>query len=106
MYEFVYAKRELPRESVPREVALLELELEALAALVAGVETRDEPGLLIEEEVLDLVLRLTQERRQLERQFRSIEVVLPRDVVVDRRRGSDRVARRGAAERVEVRGRR
>ena len=93
----------LPRETVTREVAVLELELDALAALVAGVETRNEPRLLIQEEVLNLVLRLPQERRQLERHLGALELVLPRDVVVDRGWGTDRITGRRAAVLVEVR---
>ena len=90
-------EREQAREAVAREVALLHLQLDAFATLVAGVETRDEAFLGIEEELLNLVLRLPQERRHLPRQVGTFDVVLPRKVVVDRGLRLDGITRRVAA---------
>ncbi len=89
------AERQLRRDTVAAEVALVDLQLDALRALVADVDAGHEVRALIEDEVLDLVLRLTQERRELQRHI-ARELLLIRDVEVVRLRRDDPVHERVA----------
>ena len=55
-------ERELRRKAVAAEIALIELKLEAFGSLKACIESRNEPGRVVDVEVLDLVLRLAGEK--------------------------------------------
>ena len=81
-------ERELPGPAVAIEVALVDLNSKPSRGLPPDVEPGDQTGLDVEVEVLDLVLRLAVERRELERPVGPVDVLLPREVGVVRDRGT------------------
>ena len=70
--------------------------------MAPGIEPGNEPGLDVRIEVLDLVVRLPQERREAQRDVRTFEMVFYREIGIVRDCRRDLMTRRREAERVEL----
>ena len=93
--------RELKREAVLVEVALVQFELDALRLPRAGVQPVDD-ALRTDRDALQHVLRIAVERRELERNVRAFEVLLEREVVAIRIRRRRLVVGRVVAVREKI----